>query len=620
MTGYPAWSRPRAILIPVLLPLATIVFLTVFGGCTTALEVPFVGDDGTETTILAGDREEGSPASTEAGVVTLHYKLKRSVEASAERDFALRVDVGTVVHRIDLLDEEGAFVASRELTSVADTTAPREYRVEVPEGVPVAGFAVHVARAGLSSSDASSDAAGRPGASGRPDANSSDPSGRQDDEAVFTFAGFRPSVPGFATEDGHLVVGTAVRRVSGAPSSETTRDALVSLDLPEASIVELRYSLDPVADTSAPESGAPPLPQVALRVFCGSDQSTGDASLPDPGDPAFPTAAAEFTMTLRPGDRSVYLHRAALGCAPTTLLLPEFPAQARIEGVTPVAPAGRDHAPIPADMGVILEHYPQERWRRAEYELFSWNLYPEILIFDIRSYEIQSRFFKRLAFFVEKRGYRGELMTNSELSALHGWNAHNYRPEGLADFFNRAAAEGFQLNAEELLLKEILLANGVLLDDAGGGEAVLPGDGGILTVSQESSPILRELLMTHEAFHGIFYANRAFREGVFAQWEDLTVEEREYWRALLSFLTYDPADRYLMVNEFQGYLLQQPEERVRGYFRGTLAGRLARRRGTTFVNEFLAAHPTTFEAAARRVNRLALETAGVVGGDVYCLR
>ena len=89
---------------------------------------------------------------------------------------------------------------------------------------------------------------------------------------------------------------------------------------------------------------------------------------------------------------------------------------------------------------------------------------------------------------------------------------------------------------------------------------------------------------------------------------------------MLSYLTYDPNDSYLMVNEFQAYLLQQGVDRARGYLRGIVARRFNARRGDNYVEAFLSEHPRTFERAAQRMDALLFQTAGLVAGDVFCLR
>jgi hypothetical protein len=275
-------------------------------------------------------------------------------------------------------------------------------------------------------------------------------------------------------------------------------------------------------------------------------------------------------------------------------------------------------APIPADLATILSGYPRSAWRREDFEVFSWAAYPRLLIFDTADYATQARLFRRLAFFVEKRGFRGRLLSNAELASRHGWNAHNYRPEGLAPFFTEAERQGFALNAEEQLLRDILLANGIIRRVDGG---YAPGEGGILSISQASYPLLRELLITHEAFHGIFYEEEAFRDGVREVWDGLSDAERSYWRGLLGYMTYDPADEYLMVNEFQAYLLQQPLDRARGYLRGVLAPRYARARPNrrAEIERFLSAYPDTFLRSARAVEQVLRRLTPLEAGDVLLL-
>jgi hypothetical protein len=100
--------------------------------------------------------------------------------------------------------------------------------------------------------------------------------------------------------------------------------------------------------------------------------------------------------------------------------------------------------------------YPVESWRDRRFELFRWDRFPEILIFDTASFAVQNRFFHRLAFFVEKAGFRGRLSPDAEITGLHGWNAHNYRAEDLANFFETARRTNFPLLPEERELQSIL--------------------------------------------------------------------------------------------------------------------------------------------------------------------
>ena len=94
----------------------------------------------------------------------------------------------------------------------------------------------------------------------------------------------------------------------------------------------------------------------------------------------------------------------------------------------------RIHDPITADLEQVLRT-PIATWRSPQLEVFRWNLFPDVLVVDTRDFHLQDRMFTRLAYFVEKKGFRGALMTNLQLSGRHGWNAHDYGPDGLASFY-----------------------------------------------------------------------------------------------------------------------------------------------------------------------------------------
>ncbi|MDA3950399.1 MAG: hypothetical protein PF508_14435 [Spirochaeta sp.] len=288
-----------------------------------------------------------------------------------------------------------------------------------------------------------------------------------------------------------------------------------------------------------------------------------------------------------------------------------------VHGVSVLPMATEALEPLPIEL-TELKNYPAARWRNEEYELFSWSLYPDILWIDSRDYQIQARFFKRLAFFVEKRGSIGTLLSDGELAGRHGYNAHNYRPEGLAAFYNAVEDVAFPINEHETLLREIVAARGLIVRDEDGRWA--PGTGGILAVTQESGRVLRNLLIIHEAMHGVFYEESEFRTGVATYWFDaLSERERHYYRDAFAWMGYAPDDDYLMYNEFQAYMLQQSEPAVRWYFRTRMSDRV-RNYGRRYepVDAFLGDHLTTFVDAGGAINALLFQTAGMVGGDPYC--
>ena len=326
-----------------------------------------------------------------------------------------------------------------------------------------------------------------------------------------------------------------------------------------------------------------------------------------------------LSVRLRPGRHDLVVRPRLWGIAADRMRVFTTEPGFSVEGLRGVRVEEDPRVPIPIEMSELLT-YPAAEWRDPSFELFSWSLYPDVLWIDSRDYATQARMFRRLAFFVEKRGFQGRLLSDEELATRHGWNAHNYRPEGLADFFNAVAETDFPINELERALRTIALEHGVLVE--GEGERVLPGTGGVLAISQESHLELRRLLLVHEAMHGVFYEEPAFRDAAFGYWDDeLSARERAYWMDFLAWMTYSPDDRYLMVNEFQGYLLQQREAAVRWYFRTRIADRLRRAQPSRIneIDRFLQDHPATFVRSGEAMNRALFEIAGMVGGDPFCL-
>ena len=227
--------------------------------------------------------------------------------------------------------------------------------------------------------------------------------------------------------------------------------------------------------------------------------------------------------------------------------------------------------PVPADPGIVLS-YPQDAWRDARYEVFRWTRFSSILIFDTADYRVQERLFKRLAFFVEKAGYRGRLLSDREMEGLHGWNAHDYSAEDLAAFFEAAGEADFPLSSEERELLAVLLYTGVIAETGAGLRA---GEGAVISVSRESSAALRTRFMTHEGFHGIFFIDQDFRDFSRSRWDALDPQAKAFLRSYFEYMRYDVQESSLVVNEFMAYCLQQPVSQAGGYFGNTLAGVIA---------------------------------------------
>ncbi len=274
-------------------------------------------------------------------------------------------------------------------------------------------------------------------------------------------------------------------------------------------------------------------------------------------------------------------------------------------------------APIPADPGQILT-WERSSWRKPDYELFSWSRYPRVLIMDTASFEVQDEYFKRLAFFVEKAGHAGTLESLAALTGLHGYNAHDYRPEDLARFFTAAKKDPGGLSAEENSLAAVLVENGVVKPVSDG---YAPGDGCILSLSRSSTPIVRALLLTHESFHGLFFTMPEFRDATEREWEALSPDEQALWVDYLAARGYNTEDHYLVVNEFQSYLLQQNRAGIWG-FQNTTMDRMksANARESALARRIASAHATTFLKAFDALDSALQSAGGPPGGESIAVR
>ncbi|HUX11558.1 MAG TPA: hypothetical protein VMW87_00945 [Spirochaetia bacterium] len=326
------------------------------------------------------------------------------------------------------------------------------------------------------------------------------------------------------------------------------------------------------------------------------------------------SATKRFVIEPHSGEHTDYFYTAMCGFVPENLEITSSRSGFRLESVSVTAPQGS--TPIPADLGAVLLYDPAS-WRQPDYELFSWNLVPSVLVVDFRNLAVQARYMKRLAFFVEKAGYAGKLWPNSILDSMHGWNAHDYRPEDLARFFTAAVADHFSLNPEEVRLAEILSANGVIRKV---GAGFVPGNGAIITASHDDPYWLRYLLLTHEGYHGIYFTHPAYREAIAGIWASIPLQEKEFWQLFLGSKTYNSRDSYLVVNEFQAYLMQQPVSAITAYYDRN-ARELSRspawnRLG---IGPYLQGHPAMFADAAHAVQAAVFAAAGVDAGALVSI-
>lgn len=237
---------------------------------------------------------------------------------------------------------------------------------------------------------------------------------------------------------------------------------------------------------------------------------------------------------------------------------------------------GKSIVPIKTDCGLI-QNWPQKNWRQTDFEIFEWSDFPGVLIFDFANYKIQDAFLKRLAFFTEKEGFVGTLANDEDIKDKHGYNAHDYKAQSLADFFEMARIQNFPLNESEKVLQQILFESGVIVKSTNpNSEKIRAGQGAVISISQESPAYLRTLFLCHEGMHGVFFVDSDFRRFVYELYDKTDSNSVEFLKAYFTVtpsLNYNIDDEYLLKNEFMAYLIQQPLSSTEKYFSESLATR-----------------------------------------------
>jgi len=269
-----------------------------------------------------------------------------------------------------------------------------------------------------------------------------------------------------------------------------------------------------------------------------------------------------------------------------------------------------------ADLGrVLASGAPRDG---EDFAIYRWDALPSVIVLVFKDYDAQDRYLKRLAFFVEKAGYRGTLQKDEVIAPLHGWNAHDYRPEDLAAFFEKARKSDFRLSSQEKALEKLLEGRGLIKE---GGGTIGPGEGALISISLESVPALRRTLLVHESTHAIFFADEEYRSYVRRLWDSIGDSEKWFWKAYFAWAAYDTGSTYLMANEFQAYLLQQPLSLAREYFTKRKPDELLEKHPelSQKVEEYMKAYGASFEARARDLDGWLSRKYGFQAGKTYFL-
>lgn len=273
--------------------------------------------------------------------------------------------------------------------------------------------------------------------------------------------------------------------------------------------------------------------------------------------------------------------------------------------------------PVLADPGMIV-NWPQNTWRYDGYEVFKWEQFSDILVFDTENYAIQSKMFKRLAFYLEKTGYAGTIWPDSVIASLHGYNAHDYQAKDLARFFAQAEKESFQLNEDEVELKDILFQNGLLQRDKNNN--VIAGVGAIASISRETPSYLRVKLLCHELLHGLYFTHEDYRNAVAKIYAKTDKESLRfllaYWEANPS-LGYDTTNQFLVQNEFMAYMVQQSVASIPSYYAKNIATWKSTNRDLPELAEYIRdTNAIGFVIAATSIQKYLFSTWGFAAGRV----
>ena len=322
---------------------------------------------------------------------------------------------------------------------------------------------------------------------------------------------------------------------------------------------------------------------------------------------------AEFRFDAGTEAEKVQLYTSLTGISPEIITFAATDQKFDLHSARVVA-IQSESSPLPADIGhIIFSDFTDSD--ESGWNVYSWNIIPEVLIFDTADYKVQARLFKRLAFFVEKPGFVGRLVPNEELEGRHGWNAHDYKPEDLADFFTKAEETGFTLNSEEMELRSLLLDQGIIIR---AGSGYMAGRGAVLSVSRETEKSWRYRFLTHECLHGLFFTDTVYKSEIYGAFAELKPEEVEFWKRLLDYRRYDVENTYLLVNEFMAYSLQQPIDEVNDYFKGFLYKKMiaARPYEESFINEFNLNFPDSFTRAVTNLEDILYNHTGRIAGHL----
>lgn len=226
----------------------------------------------------------------------------------------------------------------------------------------------------------------------------------------------------------------------------------------------------------------------------------------------------------------------------------------------------------------------------SETELFQYSEERRIFVLDFggkRGLRHRGETLNRIAAFLDaKDAPKDKLLTDKELGRLiwsSGENhetfflAHCFKASDLIKFFNTADASSFQLNKEELKLRDMLIRN--LFMQKNRIYKQVPPEKILIAIPEEQKENLktlqeeavtsesRRMLFRHEMGHAKYFLNPKYRKYCkqFFQ-KKITPEIRI---ALIHFFknySYDSGNEDLLINEIQAYVIHTPLEYTFSHF------------------------------------------------------
>ncbi|BCR19483.1 hypothetical protein BmHoA_00547 [Borrelia miyamotoi] len=264
--------------------------------------------------------------------------------------------------------------------------------------------------------------------------------------------------------------------------------------------------------------------------------------------------------------------------------------------------------PINSDLKFIL-NYKKENYRRDAFELFNLISEPNIYVLKFKNLKYQSLMLKRIAFFIEKKEFRGVLLSNNELKNKIGWRGHDYRLQDIITFFNKAQKLNIKLNKEEIILKNLIIINKLAYIENNTIKIKDKSKNIAFAAYSEDETILsmdQITIFMHEILHMYYFIDKNFNKAISNFWSKNVIQkDKQAWIQFLDSKDYDTNYQYLIINEFYAYITQLPKEETATYLINT--------------NYFPKFGLNRYDKWAKKLEALLWETKGLIAGELLIL-